>query len=162
MRRRTLLRSLGGLTGATAIAGCLGGPGGSTGSPTPSPTPTPTESGPGTPTGTSFEVQDRSCGSGDNAATVSFDDGSIAVDGVIGGRDACDTAEADVTMEADVLVLTVEVVEEPGTEEAACAQCLTDIEYSFTATFSTEGPAQVRVVHRSADGTSTVATGDRP
>lgn len=183
MRRRTLLASIGGLAATPILAGCLGGSGGTTPTPTPEATPTPTpdvtstptpdatpspdpsDSGdhPVTPTEQTFEVLDRRCGSGEHAATVGFDWEVVAVDGVIGGRDTCDTARlASADLAGDVLTVVVDVVEESHTETAACAQCLTDIEYAFTATFTDEGPTSVRIVHRSADGETTVATADWP
>lgn len=168
MRRRVFLA---GLASATALSGCLGGAGVSTDtpspspSPSPSPTPEPTDSGehPVTPDQTTFEVVDASCGQGRNAASVSFDGATVRVEGVIGGRDTCDTARlAAVDYHRDLLTVVVEVVQEEGTETVACGQCLTDIEYAFSATVAGDGPDQVEVVHRTAAGESTVTTADRP
>lgn len=160
VHRRALLTGLGGLAGAGALAGCLD----RTGASTPTPGTEPTDSGdhPVTPTDTSFEVTDRTCGGGRNAATVTFDGDAVAVDGVIGGRDTCDTARlAAASLRGDVLTVVVEVVEERPTATVACAQCLTDIAYAFGATVPRRRVARVRVVHRTADGESTVATADR-
>lgn len=165
MRRRTYLA---GLAGVATLTGCLGGPGGSVDTPTDdpeTPSPDPTDSGdhPVTPTDRSFQVTDRSCGQGGNAATVSFEGESVRVEGTIGGRDTCDTARlARVELHEDVLTVVVEVAEEAFTETPACAQCLTDIDYRFRATVARDSPARVRVVHRTADGESTVTTADRP
>jgi hypothetical protein len=94
---------------------------------------------------------------------VTFGEDTVSVDGVIGGRDSCDTAQlASAGLHLDVLEVVVEVVEEPHTETVACAQCLTDIEYAFRASGLGGGPAQVRVVHRTADGETTVTVADRP
>lgn len=161
MQRRELLAAVGGLAATGGLAGCLGEPGGST----PSETPLPTDSGdhPITPTETSFQVVGRNCGAGENAASVSFGADSVSIDGVIGGRDTCDTARlAAAGLHLDVLEVVVEVVEEPHTETVACGQCLTDIEYAFSASGLRGGPAQVRVVHRTADGEQTVTVADRP
>lgn len=160
MRRRDLLVATGGLATA-GLSGCLGDPDGSA----PTETPEPTNSGdhPITPTETSFDVLDRACGNGDNRATVTFGEDSVSVDGVIGGRDTCDTARlASAGLHLDVLTVVVEVVREPHTATVACAQCLTDIEYAFSASGLRGGPARVRVVHRTADGEETVAVADRP
>lgn len=168
MHRRRFLAELGGLTGALGLAGCLAGPGAGPNTPSPeppTPSPEPTDSGdhPVTPAETSFEVLDRPCGQGQNAATVSFGEGSVTVEGVIGGRDTCDTAElASVSLHLDVLEVVVAVVEEDPDATPACGQCLTDIEYVFRASELGDGPARVRVVHETADGRETVAVMDRP
>lgn len=160
MQRRDLLAAMGVLTG-TGLAGCLGGSDGST--PTESPDPTDSGDHPVTPAETSFQVLDRACGAGDNAASVSFGEDSVSVDGVIGGSDTCDTARlAEAGLHLDVLKVVVEVVREPTTGSVACGQCLTDIEYRFSASGLRDGPAQVRVVHRTADGEETVTVADRP
>lgn len=161
MNRRDVLAGLGSLIGTAALAGCLGGPGGSS----PTATPDPTDSGdhPVTPTQTTFDVLDRGCGAGENAATVTFDDDTVRVEGVIVGRDTCDTATlAEAGLHLDVLTVVIEVVEEPSTETPVCGQCITDIEYRFSASGLRGGPAQVRVVHRTADGEQTVTVADRP
>ena len=155
MKRRDVLAGLG--IGAAGLAGCLGTSGGAT--------PTPSDSGdhPVTPTETEFEVLERPCGEGANDADVSFGDGAVTVEGVIGGRDTCDTARlAEASLQDDVLRVVVEVVEEPSTATVACGQCLTDIRYRFRASDLGGGPAEVRVVHRTADGQETVAVADRP
>lgn len=174
MRRRDLLASLGGLAGAAGLAGCLGESDGPVvnlspsppPSPSgPSPTPEPTDSGehPVTPAEQSFTVEDRSCGQARHAATVSFGDDSVTVDGVIGGRDTCDTARlAAADLHLDVLTVVVEVVQEPTDGTPVCGQCLTDIEYAYRASGLRGGPARVRIVHHSADGEQTVTVADRP
>lgn len=161
MRRRQLLAAMGGLAATGGLAGCLGSSGGSP----PTETLDPTDSGdhPVTPAETSFQVTGRSCGTAENAASVTFGGDSVSVDGVIGGRDSCDTAQlASASLHLDGLEVVVGVVEEPHTETVACAQCLTDIEYAFRASGLSGGPAQVRVVHRTADGEATVTVADRP
>lgn len=174
MDRRHFIAGLGGLTAALGLAGCLTGPGAGPDTPSPepptssppaTPTPEPTDSGdhPVTPAETSFQVLDRSCGQGGNAATVSFGEGSVTVEGTIGGRDTCDTAElASASLHLDVLEVVVAVVEEDPDATVACAQCLTDIEYVFRAADLGDGPARVRVVHETADGRETVTVADRP
>jgi hypothetical protein len=166
MDRRRFVTGLAGLAGATALGGCLGGPGGAVDTPpTRTETPRPTDSGehPVTPSETTFEVLNRTCGNSANEATVQFDDDSVRVDGRIGGRDTCDTAQlASASLHLDVLEVVVRVVEEPQTETVACAQCLTDIAYSLTAAGLRGGPARVRVVHETADGRETVTVADRP
>lgn len=161
MRRRDVLAEFGGLAAATGLAGCLGGPGRST----PTDTPDPTDSGDRavTPAEIAFEVTDRRCGNSENAASVTFGEDTVRIDGVIGGRDTCDTARlVSAGLHHDVLTVVVEVVEESHTATAACGQCLTDIAYEFTASGLRDGPARVRVVHRTADGEQTVTVADRP
>ncbi len=161
MRRREVLAAFGGLTGGIGLAGCLGGPSGSI--PTNSQSPTDSGDDPVTPTEVSLRVTGRSCGSSQNAATVTFGEDSVEIDGVIGGRDTCDTAQlVSAGLHDDVLTVVVEVTEEPQTDTVACAQCLTDIDYEFRAAGLRGGPARVRVIHRTADGEQTVTVADRP
>lgn len=158
IRRRAILAGIGGVLGTPLLAGCLGA---TDGSPD---TPTQGDGGqPIPPSEVSFAVLGKSCGNGEDAATISRSGGDIQVEGVIVGRDTCDTAGASVTMDAGTLVLTVDLPEEEPdqTPTRACAECLTDIEYTFTATFPNEGPSGVRVVHQSATGETTVATANR-
>lgn len=167
VNRRRFLSALSGLAGTAGLAGCLGGPGGTVGTDTPPPTdtPLPTDSGDGavTPAEQSFEVLDRGCGQAENSATVSFGEDSVTVEGVIGGRDTCDTARlASAGLHHDVLTVVVEVVEAETEGTPVCGQCLTDIEYAYHATGLRGGPARVRVVHRTADGEETVTVADRP
>ncbi|MFB6353774.1 MAG: hypothetical protein ABEJ92_06775 [Halobacteriales archaeon] len=164
MRRRDLLAGLGGLAG-TGLAGCLASAPGDTPSPPTSPSPDPTDSGdhPVTPAEQSFAVLDRHCGQGENAATVRFEDDRVVVEGVIGGRDTCDTARvASAGIHLDVFTLVVEVVEEPHTATVGCGQCLTDIAYRYRASSPRGGPATVRVVHLTAAGRRTVTVAERP
>lgn len=158
MERRTLLTGLGGLAATAAIGGCLSAPAGNDRTLT---DPTSGEH-PVTPTETSFTVDDRSCGQGEHAATVAFDDGTVTVDGVIGGRDTCDTAElAGATIDAGTLTVTVALIEEPRTGTPACGQCLTDIEYTASVGGLGDAVSRVRVVHRTADGGQTVTVAER-
>lgn len=150
MNRRSVLIAIGSTVG---LAGCLGGPGGQP-SPTASPTPSPTPIG-----DPDFSITDRSCGSGENAAAVTFGDGTVSVDGTIGGRDTCDTALLDgVEWHDDTLTVRVQVAREKTTETVACAQCLTDIDYTVTVPLGGRPPETVKVVHVTADGSQTVTT----
>ncbi|MFB6362399.1 MAG: hypothetical protein ABEH59_13905 [Halobacteriales archaeon] len=159
MRRRRYLATLGGLAGVSSLAGCLD----ELGAPTPSPDPTPSGDQAYTPKELSFEVRDRECGEGLNDATVSFGDDVVDIDGVIAGRDTCDTARlVDTSLHLDVLEIDVAVVREPATDTPACAECITDIDYHLRAAGLRGGPAQVRVRHRTADGEVTAAVADRP
>jgi hypothetical protein len=158
LRRRAILTGIGGVVGATMLGGCLGDIDGS------ADTPTPGDSGQPFPgSEVSFAVLGQSCGSGEDTATIDIPDGAIQVEGVIVGRDTCDTAGGTVTMDDGTLVLTVYLPEEEPdpTPTRACAECLTDIEYTFRATFPNEGPSGVRVVHQSANGDTTVATANQ-
>lgn len=153
MNRRRVLIGVTGMLGASGLAGCLGGPGGSI-PPTDTPEPTP-------PMEVSFDLLDVSCGSGDNAATVAFEDGSVSVEGTIGGRNTCERAQlASANRNAGTLEVVVEVVD-PHTGAVGCAQCLTDIDYAFHASGIGDGVEAVRVIHRSADGEATVSVEER-
>jgi len=173
MRRRTLLSALGSLAGATGLAGCVGrihapSPG-TTPRPTPatSPETTPTlpreDSGPHpvTPAQSTFEVVDRSCGEGRNEATVTFDGEAVAVDGVLPGRDTCDTAHlTSLGMSDGVLTVVVAVGPAPHTTAVACGQCITDVRYTLRTTIPA-GPLEVDVVHRTGGGERTVVRATR-
>lgn len=160
MKRRDVLAGLGALAGTAGLAGCLAGGGAET----PTETPDPTDSGDQahTPRETTFDVVDRSCGQGQNSASVTFGEDSVNVDGTIGGRDTCDTAQlVEAGLHLDVLKVVVEVVQEDTEGTPVCGQCLTDIDYAFSASGLRGGPAQVRVVHLTADGKQTVTVADR-
>lgn len=150
MKRRSVLIGIG---ATVSLAGCLGNTPGQP-SPTPSPTRSPTPIGDPT-----FSVTNRSCGSGATAATVSFGDDAVNVDGTIGGRDSCDTALLDgVEWSDDTLTIRVKVAREKTTETRACAQCLTDIEYSVSVPLAGQPPSSVKVIHVTSDGSKTVTT----
>lgn len=125
MKRRTALVWLAG----AGVSGCLQGrdPGTPTAvTPTPtataSPTPTP-------PVETEFDVHDRACGAGTDTATVRSTRKGVEVDGVISGRNTCDTAEpAGVQFDEGTLTVRVRTVD--GDDDFACAQCITDIAYT--------------------------------
>lgn len=158
IRRRAVLTGIVGVVGTTSLAGCLGA------NDDPAETPTPGGSGqPIPPSEISFAVLGQACGNGEDTATITTENGEVQVDGVIVGRNTCDTAGGTATMVEGTLVLTVDLPEEEPaqTTTRACAECLTDIEYTFTATFPNEGPSGVRVVHQSANGETTVATSNR-
>jgi len=177
MKRRDLLSGLG-TVGALSLAGCLGGAGSNgvetppsdtptSGTPTPTTsTPPPTTSAvptemPG-PVETTFAVGKRSCGSGEDDASVSFADDAVEISGTIGGRDTCDTAElARVHASDDTLTVRVRTVREEGTDTLACAQCLTDIEYAVTIRFEGVLPGTIEVIHESRNGIVTAARAER-
>lgn len=162
MKRRTVLRrtAAAAAVAASGLAGCTAGPGGTV---SPEPTETteePTDSGPHpvTPTATSFAVTDRSCGQGNNAATVSVDGETTLVEGVIAGSDTCDTARLGrVELQDGQLTVVVETVKEETTGTPACGQCLTDIEYTFETTLPETQPSEVKVIHKSSMGDEVVA-----
>ncbi len=141
MKRRSVVIGL----GSIGLAGCLGGIGDE-----PSPTPT------GDP---EFAVTDRSCGNGQNAASVSFNTDSVTVAGTIGGRDTCDTALLDgVEWSDDTLTIRVKVAREKATETVACAECLTDIDYTATVPTGDRSLSTVKVIHVTSSGPQTVTT----
>lgn len=166
MNRRRFL-ALAGTAGSLSLGGCVGaGPPGA-GSPTTDPetvsppstittTPTP-DHGPEV----SFAVVDRTCGSGADDAEIAFSADAVRVDGVIGGRDTCDTAELDgVDLDDGTLTVRVATALDPDSG-GACAQCLTDIRYEATARFEGDLPDRVEVIHEGIGGRETVATATR-
>lgn len=171
MRRRALLRAAA-LAGAAGIAGCTsdgptdgsgGGQGGEspTDTPTASPTGEPTDPPPdtddGTPTrtpmgngmvGESFELTDRGCGEGTDAADISFDGDIVRLDGVITGSDACYVAEQESAVyDAAADRLSVNVRAFRPDDEEACADCIVDISYEARYTFEGGTPKEVAVSH---------------
>lgn len=156
VKRRDVLRAAAALAaaGTAGAAGCVGGqqapPGdGSNGTPTGSPTPPDTPSDPPT----SFAVTSARCGDQVSRAAVSVEAGTVTVEGVTWGNDACYTARLDTaTFHGNTLIVRV-VAESAADDEESCAQCITEIEYRATVeTPST--PDEVVVIH---DG-ETVAT----
>lgn len=158
MQRRTVLAGLAALAGTGALAGCTGGApggggepsgdgtattGGDSTEPTDTATPIPTD-----PPVAQFEVTNRGCGRGHESASVTFGAGEVSIEGTIGGRDTCDTAELDgvslTDARLDVAVVTISEESDDGT--SACGQCLTDIDYTATIDVSTL-PDTVVVTH---------------
>lgn len=139
MDRRAALSTIG--TTLACLAGCTTNPGdtpGSSPSPTPDDEPEPTAQ---------FSVHERGCGSDHETADVTSQGAEIVIDGIIGGSDTCDTATlSQVQVIEDVLTIGVETIRE-STDDQACAQCLTDIEYTATITLNDGPPDQVVVLH---------------
>jgi predicted secreted protein len=112
----------------------------------------------GTPTGsvalegTGFDVTDAGCGVEREAAAVAFDADAVSVTGTTSGADACRSARlADATYDASTDRFDV-VVETYRAETGGCAQCITEIDYEATASFSGGLPGTVVVTHRSRGG----------
>lgn len=158
VNRRELLRVAGASAGVL-LAGCLDSGNGTTGGDTPgtdSPTPTSSPTASPSPTessasvsGTSFEVVENACGSGTDAATVSFGD-HVLVTGTIRGQNTCYTAKleaADYDAEADRLTVRIRsyVPESKGT--SACGQCIVTIDYEAEVRFDGDLPETVAVEH---------------
>ena len=146
MDRRRFLA--GATAAALATAGCLDG--GASEDPTASPT---TSDAPTRLVATSFEVTDVDCGDGAASHEADTGDGRVVVDGIVGGADACHTAElvgADYDRAADTLKITVAAVRGDGDDDRACAGCLVDIEYVATFRFENGEPGSVAVQARGA------------
>lgn len=113
---------------------------------------TETPSGDNSVRDSTFEVVERSGGSGESTAEVTFDDAEtrITVTGTIVGSDGCKTATlSDVTVDpaADRATVSVATNNRPGTEGQVCTQALVAIDYEATVTFEGATPAEVAVVH---------------
>ena len=129
-------------------------------------TPGDTASPPGTrPTGTpstpatlsaDFEVLGSECGTGDDAASVTFGSETILIEGTIRGSDSCDTADlGDIVSQDGLLTVPVHTERPEGTP--ACAQCITDIDYEVEINPAGPLPDTVEVRH---DG-QVIATRER-
>lgn len=104
----------------------------------------------------SFEVLEVESGTGEESASVSFEDG-VLVEGTIGGQNACYTARlADVSLSGGELTVAVESYEDAD-EGQMCAQALVGIEYEARIELADGEPESVVVEH---DG-SPVATEER-
>lgn len=144
MKRRAVLALIGG----SLITGCLqdrNQPGDTpTASPSPPPTPSPTPA-----LTTAFEIESRACGSGNDDATIHVTSDAVKVTGVIGGRNTCDSAALE-AVRFDDGQLTISVIVVADDADAACAQCITDIEYTATIGVGNREVEEVVVEH---DGT---------
>lgn len=122
-------------------------------------TETPAETDGGTPTDDggsgsnevvdrSFEVGGTECGQGANRADVSRDDDRVDVDGTIGGRNGCYTAELEAaTYDEGADELTVAVRSYDDSDGEACQQCIVDVDYRAAVEFEDGTPGAVTVVH---------------
>lgn len=96
----------------------------------------------------SFEVVGSDCGRGADRADVERGADRVNVDGTIGGRNGCETAELErVTYDdgADELTIAVRTVDDGA--EGACMQCIVDVDYRATVEFDDGTPADVRILH---------------
>lgn len=155
MKRRTLLQSMA-LLGAGSLAGCTAGSRvGGEGT---------TSIGPVEPelTSTDFEVLQQGCGNQVNEATIESGGDTVEITGTIAGSDACKTAElANVTYDPDADELQVTVATTDREDAGACAQCIVEIEYRATATFTGGLPPNVVVTHEGTGDPGVVATLNR-
>jgi hypothetical protein len=152
MKRRTLLTACAGI--AAGLAGCTG-PGDTdsgAGTPTDSASPSPSSTLSPSPTpeqkveSTDFTVLDVECGTGEDAATVSREDGTVLVDGTVVGNDGCYTAALDAaTLEAGELTVAV-VPKDDRDPDEACMDCIVDVDYEATVEYR-GSPDRVVVTH---------------
>jgi hypothetical protein len=188
MKRRTVLKRAGALSGTLAVAGCLtdspGGGGGSGGDESGDETTSPSDSD-GSDDGeestsapsetteggdaeamdssqalasSSLETVSAGCGSG-SSASVAFDGSDVSITGKVDVSDPCHEAVfADVSLEEDTLTVNVEATE---TDADACQQCLAVVEYSAGFEFADDGPTTVTVKHNSQGETTVVTTAER-
>lgn len=183
MKRRTLLARVG-VLGLAGFAGCTaeggddttpteetteaaaGGADGtdtSTATPTDTHTKTPTETAM-TPTlgETTIEVQNSDCGQQVSDATVTFDGDAVVVEGTIWAPDPSWTAtvvDASYDGGADELAVTVGITEREDAD-GPVVQCIAEIDYRTTTTFTDGLPGTVTVTHETNEGTETVASAD--
>jgi len=151
MNRRRFIATAATL-GAVATAGCLASDG-SGGTPTPTETPTMTD--------TTFTVQQVESGTEVDEATVSFEEGTVTVEGTIWGADGCTTAElasADYDPDSGELTVDVATVREEPTGDVACTQAIVEIDYEATATFENGLPDTVVVTHTRGQDSTEVTT----
>ncbi|WP_346775213.1 hypothetical protein [Halomicrobium mukohataei] len=152
MNRRTTLIRLVGL-GTTGLAGCVSGSDG--GDRRQRTTQTAMTS---TLDDATIVVQRNDCGQTTSDATVSFGE-HVAVSGTIWAPDPGWTAVLSAaSYDADDDELTVAVGVEPRDDSGPVVQCIAEIEYRVTATFSDGLPGSVTVTHETDEGVATVAT----
>lgn len=102
---------------------------------------------------TSFEVLGTP-NVAEETATVTFDDGTVTVSGMIMGNNACYTARLDdTTIEDGTLVVSVESYEDAA-EDEGCATVVIFIEYEAIVEMQGALPASVRVEHNGEQVTS--------
>lgn len=142
------------------------GEGTATDSPTDGGAETPTETDDDTPTGAAeatetpdgsgsnemvdrtFEVVGTQCGRGANRADVSRGDDRVDVDGTIGGRNGCYTADRErATYDDGTDELTVAVRSYDDSDGGYCQQCIVDVDYRAAFEFEDGTPGTVRVLH---------------
>jgi hypothetical protein len=134
---------------ATATAGCTRLPAWSGDEPT---------AQPGV-SASSLTVRDASCGTGNDEASVSAEDTTVAVMGTVTVADGCRTVElAEASVADGELLVVVASVEREGVE--GCVQCLTEVVYDASVTLSEGLPERVVVVHESRGERRAVASVD--
>jgi len=164
MKRRTVLKRATAAAGTIVAAGCLseGSPGGGgesdeTTAETTAPESTTSGDGSGmapSVSSRSVETTETGCGS-ENAASVSFTDGGVSVDGDVPASDPChEAAFGEVAVEDGALSVTMEVT---GTDADACQQCLGQVTYAAGVEVDGGELSSVTVRHRSQGETTTVA-----
>lgn len=144
MRRRRLLASLAAL--AAGSAGCVETAGDDPATPDDGPAETPTD-GEVRVVDESFTARDGDCGSGEDAAGVSFDGDAVRVDGDLATPTPCHGAAlADVRLVDEGRRLVVAIRTTDAASEA-CVQCLGAVPYEATVRFEGGLPAAVWVEH---------------
>ncbi|MFW5903539.1 MAG: hypothetical protein ACOCS7_02245 [Halolamina sp.] len=173
MKRRVLLKRMGALGGAGAVAGCLGeggSPGGGgdedggaggdgddtpTATATETPTATPTEEPTPTVANEAIETEETDCTSEEQQqASVSFESETVVVDGAIQSPDPCHEATLETVEyapDADRLTVGVGLKDEEG----ACESCLGIVKYRAEIGFDAALPGHVTVEHVGSDGEAT-------
>ncbi|SNZ12074.1 hypothetical protein SAMN06269185_1482 [Natronoarchaeum philippinense] len=182
MKRRALLRQLGGVGVATALAGCVADrPAAEDGTAEPGTQPAVTDGGNDTEShgngnesdgdaadaGASTDppslagTQIETTGTDSEAtheAVVTFDEGSVTVDGTITAPTPCHDAavqRAAYDESGDKLRFVVETVQTDT--DMLCTQVISGVAYTLTAEFDGGLPGNVVVVHEGASETTTVA-----
>lgn len=184
MKRRTVLNHIGAAGAAAALAGCVADRPGSDdedGDSDPDDEPATTDDGDGNEsadgnetddeasgvsspelTGTDVTTHSAQCGSND-AASISFGDGSVTVEGTITAPDPCHDAEVSAAeySEADD-ELSIAVGTAAADADQMCSDCIAEVEYTATASFDGGTPINATVSHETpGDGTKTVAENSR-
>jgi len=171
MKRRDVLKRASALAGIGAVAGCTGGaesPGGGGGgdddttdedttTEEPMESSTPTDGGATAITGQSMTTVERACMSGNQSATVTWEETAVVLTGTLKASDPChDAVFGDVSFDAEANELTAEVTL-TAQDADACQSCIGGIEYEGRVEFDGPAPASVTVVGSSMGDETTLA-----
>lgn len=102
---------------------------------------------------TTFQLVDEHSDA-DPSASVTVEDGTVTISGIITGNNACYTARLDqAVIEDDTLIVNIESYEDAD-EGMGCASVIVYIEYEATIEVEGDSPESVRVEHNQEEVTT--------